>query len=99
MKQRSLRWHLAPKNPTPPRTGKGKRPELSLAELREKLNLTIPEAMRLTGYGRQRIETLLEQDEWEWYPEGSQTRIITASIIDYQTRKAQAHREERRAAA
>lgn len=57
-------------------------------ELRGRLNLSIEEARILTGYSRPRVEKLCDDGEWQSFPEGKRTRIITDSIVAYQLRKA-----------
>jgi hypothetical protein len=58
----------------------------SLADLRARPSLTIPEAMRLTNYGRQKIDTLCDDGDWRWFWEGKRRRIDTQSIFDHQNR-------------
>lgn len=45
--------------------------------------------MRLTGYGRSRIDTMVKSDEVRWFTEGvgEYIRIETASLIEYQDRR------------
>lgn len=56
-------------------------------ELKNRLNVSIEEARRLTGYSRPRVLTLCAGKEWQWFPEGKRIRIVTQSILDYQDRK------------
>ena len=52
-------------------------------------DLSIVEAMLLTGRSRARIGTLIEQKRWLAYHEGKRLRIITQSIRDDMSRKAE----------
>lgn len=62
--------------------------EAPLSELRLRLSLNIPEARRLSGLSRPRIEELLDNGSWPWFWEGKRRRIITQGIVDWQTAKA-----------
>jgi predicted DNA-binding transcriptional regulator AlpA len=59
----------------------------TVAELKSSANMSIPEAMRYTGYGRPLVEEKIRNKDWASFPEGKRTRIVTASIIAYQERK------------
>jgi hypothetical protein len=48
-----------------------------LADLRSRANLSIKEAMRLTGMSRQKVNHHVKEGHWRWFPEGARIRIIT----------------------
>lgn len=59
-----------------------------LAELRLQLSLSVPEAMRLSGFGRDRVNPLFDAGAWKWFYEGARKRIVTESVIEYLQRSA-----------
>lgn len=51
-------------------------------------SLTISETARVMRLRRSRICELCDGGELKWFPEGARRRIVKASILDYQERKA-----------
>jgi hypothetical protein len=59
-----------------------------LADLSCRANLSIKEAMRLTGLSRQKVNNHVREGHWRWFPEGARIRVITDSIFSYQNELA-----------
>lgn len=70
--------------------------EASLAELRQRASLSIPEARRLTGLSRPTIDKHLDSRDWSWFWEGARRRVVTESIYAHQDKRS---REDMLAAA
>lgn len=62
---------------------------MSAVPLKDRANLSIPEAMKLTRLSRRAVEAKLADGRWRWFWEGQRQRIVTISIFEDQERQAQ----------
>ncbi|GEM_PF-4739799 len=62
------------------RTEEKVRPEPTIAELWLRPDLTLTEAVRVTGRSRETLQEWIKKDQVEYFQDGKYTRILTDSI-------------------
>jgi hypothetical protein len=60
-----------------------KKSPIAVAELWDRPNLSMLEAMRATGYTRRQLTTLLKNGKVRHFKEGALYRVSTASLKEY----------------
>lgn len=73
----------------PARNVRGKKVHLPLSELKNQLTVSVTEAMRISGFSRAKINKLMDGREVRWFTEGCRARIVTASLTEYATKRAE----------